>query len=107
MLWYPSVLQWLQRSFHLLVLHEALRCLSEPHLKHLFLNSSGLMRVPLGDGLLFCPDLPLLSAIVWGYVLRCRWKLCRGASLFGCGRRGPRVPVAVLTDPSSIEFSVV
>ena len=107
MLWYPSVLQWLQRSFHLLVLHEALRCLSEPHLKHLFLNSSGLMRVPLGDGLLFCPDLPLLSVIVWGYVLRCRWKLCRGASLFGCGRRGPRVPVAVLTDPSSIEFSVV
>ena len=107
MLWYPSVLQWLQRSFHLLVLHEALRCLSEPHLKHLFLNSSGLMRVPLGDGLLFCPDLPLLSAIVWGYVLRCRWKLCRGASLFGCGRRGPRVPVAVLTDSSSIEFSVV
>ena len=107
MLWYPSVLQWLQRSFHLLVLHEALRCLSEPHLKHLFLNSSGLMRVPLGDGLLFCPDLPLLSVIVWGYVLRCRWKFCRGASLFGCGRRGPRVPVAVLTDPSSIEFSVV
>ena len=107
MLWYPSVLQWLQRSFHLLVLHEALRCLSEPHLKHLFLNSSGLMRVPLGDGLLFCPDLPLLSVIVGGYVLRCRWKLCRGASLFGCGRRGPRVPVAVLTDPSSIEFSVV
>ena len=107
MLWYPSVLQWLQRSFHLLVLHEALRCLSEPHLKHLFLNSSGLMRVPLGDGLLFCPDLPLLSVNVWGYVLRCRWKLCRGASLFGCGRRGPRVPVAVLTDPSSIEFSVV
>ena len=107
MLWYPSVLQWLQRSFHLLVLHEALRCCSEPHLKHLFLNSSGLMRVPLGDGLLFCPDLPLLSVIVWGYVLRCRWKLCRGASLFGCGRRGPRVPVAVLTDPSSIEFSVV
>ena len=107
MLWYPSVLQWLQRSFHLLVLHEALRCLSEPHLKHLFLNSSGLMRVPFGDGLLLYPDLPLLSVIVGGYVLRCRWKLCRGASLFGCGRRGPRVPVAVLTDPSSIEFSVV
>ena len=106
MLWYPSVLQWLQRSFHLLVVQEALRCASEPHLKHLFLNSSGLMRVPFGDGLLLYPDSPLLLVSVEGYVLRCRWKPCSGASLNGCDR-GPRVLVAVLTDPSSIEFSVV
>ena len=106
MLWYPSVLQWLQRSFHLLVVQEALRCVSEPHLKHLFLNSSGLMSVPFGDGLLLYPDSPLLLVSVEGYVLRCRWKPCRGASLNGCDR-GPRVLVAVLTDSSSIEFSVV
>ena len=106
MLWYPSVLQWVQRSLLLFVVQEARRCASEPHLKHLFLNSSGLMRVPFGDGLLLYPDLPLLSVSVEGYVLRCRWKPCRGASLYGCDR-GPRVLVAVLTDPSSIEFSVV